>query len=315
METAALDSVLKIEHLSKSFGRRKVIDDITFDVYAGEVFGFLGPNGAGKTTTIKMILGFLKPDEGAIFVNGLDLKKNYEKGMAELGGIVEIPEMYKDLSGYTNLKMYARLHDGVSKERIDEVTVMVGMQNRIHEKVKRYSLGMKQRLGLAQAVLHKPKILILDEPTNGLDPAGIKELRDILKYQAHKLGVAVFVSSHLLSEMELMCDRVGIIHNGELLGVKPIRELLDSVSGSPRYRFETKQTERAAEIIRQTEEYKDTIRAVTVDYVELEIPESMVAKINLILATNDIGIFGVNKVETSLEDAFLNITGGGGSIA
>jgi ABC-2 type transport system ATP-binding protein len=310
-----METVLKIQNLSKSFGKRKVIDNISFDVYAGEVFGFLGPNGAGKTTTIKMIMGFLKVDDGSIIINGLDLKKNYEKAMAKLGGIVENPEMYKDLSGLTNLKMYARLHSGVTRARIDEVTEMVGMQNRIRDKVKKYSLGMKQRLGLAQAMLHRPAILILDEPTNGLDPAGIKELRDILKCLAHEENVAVFVSSHLLSEMELMCDRVGIIHNGRLLGVKTIRELLDSVSGAPRYRFFTKQTAKAAGILAQSADFKDILKETTDEYIELEIPEEMVAKVNLLLATNDIGIFGVNRVENSLEDAFLNLTGGGNSIA
>jgi len=310
-----METVLKIQNLSKSFGTRKVIDNISFDVYAGEVFGFLGPNGAGKTTTIKMILGFLKTDAGDITVDGLDLKKHYEEAMSHLGGIVENPEMYKDLSGLTNLKMYARLHDGVTRARIDEVVEMVGMQNRIGEKVKKYSLGMKQRLGLAQAILHKPKILILDEPTNGLDPAGIKELRDILKTLAHEENVAVFISSHQLAEMELMCDRVAIIDKGVLIGVKPIRELLDSVSGAPRYRFATKQTDKAAAILAQSPEYKDLVRERTGEYIELEIPEELVAKVNLLLATNEVGIFGVSRVESSLEDAFLNLTGGGNSIA
>jgi len=224
------ETVLQINHLSKSFGKKKIIDDISFEVYAGEIFGFLGPNGAGKTTTIKMIMGFLSLDEGQIMINGIDMKKDYELAMSNLGGIVENPEMYKDLSGQTNLEMYGRLHNGVTKERITEVVELVGMQNRIKDKVKKYSLGMKQRVGLAQSLLHRPKVLILDEPTNGLDPSGIKELRDILKKLSHEDGVAVFVSSHMLSEMQLMCDRVGIINNGRLLGVKPIQELMEEAS-------------------------------------------------------------------------------------
>ncbi len=307
-----MQTALKIDNLSKWFGKRKIIDNISFEVYTGEVFGFLGPNGAGKTTTIKMIMGFLGVDEGEIYINGVDVQKDYEKAMANIGGIVENPEMYKEFSGLTNLKMYARLHDGVTDERIKEAVAIVGMQQRIKEKVKKYSLGMKQRVGLAQAILHKPKLLILDEPTNGLDPAGIRELRDILKKFAHEENVAVFVSSHMLSEMELMCDRVGIINNGKLIGVKPIGELLATAGGKTSYRFATKQAEKAKEIL--SAEHSEIIMGVTDSYIELEIDEEKVPEITTILATNGVGIFGVNKVEVSLEDAFINITGGGNEI-
>lgn len=307
------EPVLKITNLSKSFGKRKVIDNISFDVYPGEIFGFLGPNGAGKTTTIKMIMGFLSVDEGKIIINGFDLKKDYEKAMSNLGGIVENPEMYKDLSGMTNLEMYGRLHEGVTKERIDKVVELVGMTNRIHDYVKKYSLGMKQRVGLAQSILHHPKILILDEPTNGLDPSGIKHLRDILKQLAHEEGVAVFVSSHFLSEMQLMCDRVGIINNGKLLGVKPIHELMTDASGGVFYRFVTKQADLAASVL--SKDYSSKIKNKTAEYIELEIKDDDVPEITKLLAMNGVALFGVNKMEASLEDAFISITGGGNSIA
>lgn len=305
--------VLKINNLSKSFGNKKIIDNISFEVNAGEIFGFLGPNGAGKTTTIKMIMGFLSLDEGSIIIEGIDLKKNYEKAMSYLGGIVENPEMYKDLSGQLNLEMYGRLHDGVTKARINEVVEIVGMQNRIKDKVKKYSLGMKQRIGLAQALLHKPQILILDEPTNGLDPSGIKELRDILKKLAHEEGVAVFVSSHLLAEMQLMCDRVGIINNGKLLGVKPIHQLMKDAAGGTFYRFYTKQSELASSVI--DSDLSDKISASTDNYIELEIEESDVPKFNKLFVNGGIDIFGISKIESSLEDAFIAITGGGNLIA
>lgn len=210
-----MEAILSVKNLNKSFGSRSVIRNVSFDVYGGEIFGFLGPNGAGKTTTIKMIMGFLFPDSGEISICNMNLKKQYEKAMNLVGGIVENPEMYKEMTGYENLRMYARLHDGVTEARIQEVVALVGMQNRAGEKLKKYSLGMKQRIGLAQAIVHKPKLLILDEPTNGLDPAGIKELRDILKKLAHEENIAVFVSSHMLAEMELMCDRVAIIDRGQ----------------------------------------------------------------------------------------------------
>lgn len=198
--------LFKVSHLNKTIGGRQILHDISFEAYAGEVFGFLGPNGAGKTTTIKIAVGMLSLDDGNIFINGTDIKKNFEKAMSNVGGIVENPEMYKYLTGMENLKQYARMRKGVTQERIDEVVKLVKLSNRINDKVSKYSLGMRQRLGVAQALLHRPKVLILDEPTNGLDPAGIKELRDILKETAHKENICVIVSSHLMSEMELMCD-------------------------------------------------------------------------------------------------------------
>lgn len=308
-----METVLKLSNVNKSFGKKKIINDVSFEVYAGEVFGFLGPNGAGKTTTIKTVMGFLAKDSGDIYINNYSIVKDYEKAMSFIGGIVENPEMYKDLSGLTNLKMYARLHDGVTKERIDEVVNIVGMENRIKEKVKKYSLGMKQRCGLAQALLHKPKLLILDEPTNGLDPAGIRELRDILKKLAHEENIAVFISSHLMSEMELMCDRVAIINRGEILGVKTVKELISQASGTVVHRFMVKPVDKAKELL--SEKYGKLIKDATDEYIDIEVEGDTVSEITTLLATQGIAISGVNKLETSLEDAFMNITGGGNHIA
>lgn len=305
-------SVLKIKNVSKWFGKRKIIDDISLEVFPGEIFGFLGPNGAGKTTMIKMIMGFLNIDRGEVFINGISLKKNYEEAMKHIGGIVENPEMYKDLSGMVNLKMYARLHEGVSEERIREVVKLVGMEKRVNDKLKKYSLGMKQRIGVAQSIVHKPKILVLDEPTNGLDPSGIRELRDIFKKLAHEGNVAVFVSSHLLSEMQLMCDRVGIIHNGKLLGVKGIKELMQDASSGTFYRFMTDRPDDAYKVIK--DKYGDAVTRKTGEFIEIEITQEKVPELNKIFAMNDIPIFAVNKTETSLEDAFISMTGGGSSI-
>lgn len=308
-----METVLKLTNIEKYFGKKKIIDNASFEVYAGEVFGFLGPNGAGKTTTIKMIMGFLAKDSGEILINGVNVEKDYEKAMSYIGGIVENPEMYKDLSGLTNLQMYARLHDGVTKERITEVIDLVGMENRIRDKVKKYSLGMKQRCGLAQALLHKPRLLILDEPTNGLDPAGIKELRDILKNLAHEENVAVFVSSHLMSEMELMCDRVAIIDNGRVLGVRKVAELLALASEKSIYRFTLEPVDKALELLNSR--YGEIIRNTTTEYIDLEVERDGVSDINYTLVTSGIKIYGINKFEGSLEDAFMKITGGGSHIA
>ncbi|MGL5348877.1 MAG: ABC transporter ATP-binding protein, partial [Peptostreptococcaceae bacterium] len=200
-----MSTVLELRNVSKIMGKKTLVEDVSFTINRGEIFGFLGPNGAGKTTTIKMITGLYKISKGEIYIDGYSIKKDFEKALSGVGGIIENPEMYGNLTGMDNLKIYARMHGNVSEDRIDEVVKLVKLGNRINDKVSKYSLGMRQRLGVAQALLHRPKLLILDEPTNGLDPMGIKELRETLRELSNKEGLAVMVSSHLLSEMELMC--------------------------------------------------------------------------------------------------------------
>lgn len=311
--------LLKISHLNKSIGGRQILHDISFEVYAGEVFGFLGPNGAGKTTTIKIAVGLLSLDDGSIMINGIDVKKNFEKALANVGGIVENPEMYKYLTGMENLKQYARMRKGVTQERINEVVELVKLSNRINDKVSKYSLGMRQRLGVAQALLHRPKVLILDEPTNGLDPAGIKELRDILKETAHKENISVIVSSHLMSEMELMCDRVGIIANGKMIGVHSLEEMI-SASNSKVSEFMIRVDNKAAafNIIDVAEDKKKIVE----DMIEVSLPtenaDEEISRINYILIKNGIKLYTVSQKENKkLEDVFIELTEdqkGGGQI-
>ena len=224
--------VVQFKNIKKKIGKKMIIDDISFDVNAGEIFGFLGPNGAGKTTTIRMLFGLISITEGEILVNGFSIKNDYEKAIVSVGGIVENPEMYKYLSGYKNLVHYARMYGNITKGRIDEVIALVGLDQRIKDKVKTYSLGMRQRLGLAQALLHKPSLIVLDEPTNGLDPAGIHEFRAHLRMLAEKENVAIMISSHQLSEMELMCDRIGIIQNGKLIDIQTVNDFLPRIKRS-----------------------------------------------------------------------------------
>lgn len=311
-----MTTALKLEHVSKTIGKRRILHDITFETYAGEVFGFLGPNGAGKTTTIKMIVGLLRVDEGAITVDGSELNRNFEKAMRNIGGIVENPEMYKHLTGMQNLQQYARMRGCVSQKRIDEVTELVGLSNRIHEKVSRYSLGMRQRLGVAQSILHHPKVLILDEPTNGLDPAGIKELRDILKNLAHEEGISVLVSSHLMAEMELMCDRVGIIVEGKLIDVQTVEQLISaSAGGKSGYIFTVNDVPRALEAIslapEQSAEQLDD-RRFQVMLTGNETDEQ-VSAINARLIAAGIKLYGAAPVENKkLEDVFIALTETGG---
>jgi ABC-2 type transport system ATP-binding protein len=305
------ETILKVHQVSKVMGKRLIIDNISFETLGGEVFGFLGPNGAGKTTTIKMILGLLAIDVGEIEICGVNVKKRFEKALANVGGIVENPETYPYLSGLRNLQQYKRMRTGVTSDRINEVVKIVGLENRIKEKVKKYSLGMKQRLGLAQAILHKPKLLVLDEPTNGLDPAGIRELRDILKRLAHEEGVAVLVSSHLLSEMELMCDRVGIISNGRIIGVKSTKELMEQAGGQRIFRFTVNDPGKAVDILSAMELTASNVTPESFDVAVSD--DAVVGTINAQLVGSGLTLLGAAPVDRSLEDVFIEITGGGGN--
>lgn len=213
--------VLEVTNLKKTLGKREIIKNISFSIEEGEIFGFLGPNGAGKTTTIRMLVGLIHPNEGSISICGHDLKNDTEKALREVGAVIENPELYKYLSGRENLMQIARIRN-ISKEDVNETIKLVGLEDRIDDKVKKYSLGMKQRLGLAASLLSKPKLLILDEPTNGLDPSGILDFREIVKKAAKEKGMAVFISSHILSEVQHLCDRVAFINHGTIKSVENV---------------------------------------------------------------------------------------------
>lgn len=213
--------VLEVKGLKKNLGKREIIKDISFSVKEGEIFGFLGPNGAGKTTTIRMLVGLINPNGGSISICGHDLKNDTEKALKEVGAVVENPELYKYLSGRENLMQIARIRN-IPKTQVDETIKLVGLENRIDDKVRKYSLGMKQRLGLAASLLSNPKLLILDEPTNGLDPSGILDFREVVKKAAKERGMAVFISSHILSEVQHLCDRVAFINHGTIKSVENV---------------------------------------------------------------------------------------------
>lgn len=313
-----METAIKLNHVSKNFGKRRVVDDLCLETHTGEVFGFLGPNGAGKTTTIKMLVGLIDFDEGEISICGADVRTQFEKAMANVGGIVENPELYRYMTGLQNLRQYARMRKGVTEERIREVVELVGLTNRIHEKVSKYSLGMRQRLGVAQSLLHHPKVLILDEPTNGLDPAGIRELRDILRNLAHRENVCVMVSSHLMSEMQLMCDRVGIIVKGKLLQVTSVEELIHQTKkNAGRYRYFVDNAAHAAQVLSregqqclQSDEHTLEITLSGEDVIEVLL------KLNRTLFDAGVGLYTVSPVETQrLEDAFIELTKGETQIA
>ena len=296
-----MKEVLRLDHVKKVIKGKKIIDDLSFSVREGEIFGFLGPNGAGKTTTIRMIVGLMKISEGDIVIAGKSIKKDFTKAIGQVGAIVENPEMYKFLTGYQNLLQYARMHEGITKEKIAEIVELVGLTDRIHEKVKSYSLGMRQRLGLAQCLLHDPKLLILDEPTNGLDPAGIREIRDHLRLLTREREMSVIVSSHLLSEMELMCDRIAIIQNGKLIDVQTVNEFVQNRTAT--YQIETGSLGDAAFWLKSEWNIVMSKEGFTVETERENIP-LLIRN----LAAAGVDVFGVKTISKTLEDRFLEVT-------
>ncbi|MDF2607034.1 MAG: transporter related [Bacillales bacterium] len=302
------EPIISLVNVTKKIGKNTIIDDLTFDVPKGEIFGFLGPNGAGKTTTIRMIVGLMSITKGDILIKGKNVKTEFEQAIRHVGAIVESPEMYKYLTGYQNLVHYARMVEGVTKDRIDEVVSLVKLENRIHDKVSKYSLGMRQRLGVAQALLHRPSLLILDEPTNGLDPAGIRELRDYLRHLTRTEGITVIVSSHLLSEMELMCDRVAILQRGRLINVMPIQQFIQGNDQSQSYLIQATPPEQALSLVGQIDGVQG-VKLTQDGFLEVIADKELIPDILEELMKNHIRIYSVQAVSLSLEDRFLEITG------
>jgi ABC-2 type transport system ATP-binding protein len=297
------NTTLSVQNLKKVIGKKEIIKGISFELKKGEVFGFLGPNGAGKTTTIRMLVGLIKPTSGSIRICGYNIEDQFQKAMRNLGCIVENPELYPYLSGYNNLLHFARMIEGIREERIKEVTELVGLTERIHDKVKTYSLGMRQRLGIAQALLGNPKVLILDEPTNGLDPAGIREMRQFIRFLAEKEGLSVLVSSHLLSEIQLLCDRVAIISKGSVIRIDTVHNLLSN-------------REKAVWHIRPLEKGKQILGSLTTieekedGTIWTEFLEEKTPEWNRRLVEAGVQVIEINRRMPVLEDLFLELTGG-----
>jgi ABC-2 type transport system ATP-binding protein len=299
--------LLKIQGIKKTIKKKKILDGISLTVNSGEIVGFLGPNGAGKTTTIKMVMGLFSITEGQIAICGHDVVTDFEAAIQNVGGIVENPDLYKRMTGRQNLEYFASMYEGVDKANIDEVVKLVKMSARINDRVKTYSLGMCQRIGIAQALLHNPKLLVLDEPTNGLDPIGIKELRDLLKYLAKNAEVGVFISSHLLSEMELMCDRIYIIDNGVMIGEKTMDELHEQEDDEIyTYSFITGDNQLALDYFNELE----ANCALENGFVNLVMKRAEIPDIVRALVGKGIDIFAVNQKQRTLEQDFISMTTG-----
>ena len=251
------EPILKCENLNKDFGKKQILKDVSLEVYEGDILGFIGPNGAGKTTTIKLILGLQNITRGKVLINGYDIEKQFSKAIENVGAIVENPDLYMYLSGYENLKLAANLYKEIDKKRINEVLKLVGLEKRANEKVSKYSLGMRQRLGIAQAILHKPSLLILDEPTNGLDPEGIKEMRELLLNLAKNEKMAILISSHNLAELDTLCNKVSIIKNGKVIETSDI-SIIKKETDMEYKIFEVNDTKKIKDLISSIEIINET---------------------------------------------------------
>ena len=300
--------LLRVDNLTKVIKKRTIVESLNFVVNSGEIVGFLGPNGAGKTTTIKMIMGLFKITDGDVYVCSKNVKTDFEEAMKNIGGIVENPDLYKNMTGRNNLKYFASMYEGISDEDISQVADLVKMGKRIDDKVKSYSLGMRQRVGIAQAILHKPRLLVLDEPTNGLDPLGIKELRDLLKYLSKEAEIGVLVSSHLLSEMELMCDRIYVIDEGKIIGERTIGQIEDEhhLESVFSYSFNTSDNDGVYAMFKKMEANCD----VKPGAVTLVMKRKHIPGIIKDLVEKNIDIYSVNQSQRSLEEEFLSMTNG-----
>ncbi|MGM0867049.1 MAG: ABC transporter ATP-binding protein [Bacillota bacterium] len=297
-----MNYTIEIENVSKMIRSKEIIKNISFNVGKGETFGFLGPNGAGKTTVIRMLVNLIRPTSGTIRICGHDINTDRKQAMAQIGAIIEQPELYNYMSGYANLKHYANMNNTpITHERIMEIASVVNIEKNLKEKVKTYSLGMRQRLGLAQALLHKPEILILDEPTNGLDPNGIKEFRKYVRRLADEHGMTILISSHLLSEIELMCDRIGIIEHGKLIELKDLKA--PSPLQNHKFLIKISDIKLAADILGT----KDLLfRKVDPNTIELSIPEENMPEIIQELNSHNIRIYWAAPVTETLEEHYFS---------
>lgn len=301
---------IELRKVTKQIKNKKIVTDLSFSIQRGEICGFLGPNGAGKTTTIRMMVGLMKLTAGDIFIAGYNIRTDYAKAIAQVGAVVESPEFYSFMSGRKNLLHFKRMSNkSIAEGRIEEVAHFVGLEYVLDKKVKTYSLGMRQRLGIAQALLHQPAVLILDEPMNGLDPAGICQLRDYLCRLAKKEQGTILISSHLLSEMELLCDRVLIIQQGKLIGEQVLhKDKKDASQAATTVCFTVNDSAQASAVLASSvkEVHIESASAVKVLLPHDDIPTAVAT-----LVKHEVAIYEVRVVTPTLEETFLSLTEGG----
>ena len=296
--------VLSVNNLTKEYNQKKVVNNVSFSILPGQIFGFVGPNGAGKSTTIRMITGLTPITSGDIKICGYSVVNAYKKAISCVGGIIEMPQLYPYLSGMKNLKLFASFYGKAASNRINQIVKLVGMENRINDKVSTYSLGMKQRLGIAQALLNKPKLLILDEPTNGLDPNGIVEIRNILKVLAKNENIAIMISSHNLAEMEQLCDVIGLINNGKLIEYKTMQQIDTLLQSKQQIQLMCNYPNYAA--LQLKNRYKIKCKVVG-NSIILPLKESNIATVISYLNYKKIKIYGIKKIQKSLEELYFEL--------
>ena len=289
--------VLECNKVFKKIGHHVIVSDLSFSLNEGDILGFIGPNGAGKTTSIKLMLGLQSLSGGSVKILGYDIKKDFVKAIRQVGAIVENPDLYMYLTGYENLKIASVFYQ-VDKNRIDEVVRLVGLEERIHDAVKNYSLGMRQRLGIAVAILHRPKLLILDEPMNGLDPEGIKDLKNILITLARDYSMAIIISSHILSELESFCTRICIFSKGRVEKDASIAEI-KRITEKERYCLEVSNT--------NLDSILTSYQVLDNEHIEVSTTRENIVNILKALLLNDIFVYEVKREVLSLEDVFLKV--------
>src|SRR4029077_8058910 len=298
--------IVEVDRLSKHFGRVHAVNDISFSVAEGEVFGFLGPNGAGKTTTIRILLGLLHADGGTARIGGHDCWTDHSNAARLFGATLEQPALYGFLSGRDNLRLFARTLGPVDEKQITELLSTVGMTERANDKVKRYSMGMRQRLALAQAMIGRPRLLILDEPTNGLYTNAIHGLRILLRELATEQHLTIFFSSHLLSEVEELCDRVVVLHRGEVKAAGPLSELMNAKGYQ--YRIDVSDVDKALEVagaIDGVTAERGTIK----DSITASSDKDVARIINHALVAAGVGVDQLVHTQRGLEDVYIELTG------
>ncbi len=290
--------VLECNNICKIIKGKKVVDNVSFSLCEGDIMGFIGPNGAGKTSVIKSILGLYKLSSGNIKICGYDINNNYVNAIKNVGAIIENPDMYMYMSGYDNLMISSYIYN-VSKSRVEEVIKLVNLDKRIYDKVNTYSLGMRQRLGIAQAIIHNPKLLILDEPTNGLDPEGIMELKILLKKLAGN-GMGIIVSSHILSELESFCNMVCIINKGSVINYANLDKLINISSSN--YVLELSNV--------NVNKYLDNYNIIDDNHIKINVDSKKLNVVIKKLVNNNISIYEIKREVLSLEEIFMSLVGG-----
>jgi ABC-type multidrug transport system ATPase subunit len=297
------DVALQTEVLTKRFGARTAVDRLTMCVERGDIYGFLGPNGAGKSTTLRMLLGLVKPTSGVIKFPVRASSWEYLRARSRVGAIIETPAFYENFSGRRNLQLLASLSGGVTVKRVEEVLDIVDLRDRARDPVKVYSYGMRQRLGIAQALLPTPELVILDEPTNGLDPQGIQQTRKLIRRFRDEFRLTVLLSSHLLTEIEQLCNRVGIINEGRLLYEGAPEALLAS---SDVYKIRVDDMSSAFELL--TNESRVTVSRNGDSFLRINADAESIPVVNALLVAHGIKVYELSPAQESLEEAFLRLT-------